>query len=206
MVGALLNLRRPIPFNDQWNIKGNSLYGSGLQDRFTQLQTTTGQGTLYGIVQLISTGQAAAKWRMYERPVDGRVRYSQSDVGSDMRREVLRHQALRLWHRPNPFMSGYMFREIGWQFMELVGEWYWVLNRGPSGTGLPIEMWPVRPDRMDPVPDINAFLKGWIYTGPNGEQVPLSVDEVIQVRYPHPTDIYRGLSPVQGILSDIDAS
>lgn len=206
MVGALLNLRRPIPFNDKWNAQGNSLYGSGLQDRFTQLQATTAQGTLYAIVQLLSTGQAKANWRMYEHAQDGRVRYSSSDVGSDMRREILRHQALRLWKRPNPFMSGYMFREIGWQFMELVGEWYWVLNRGPTGTGLPIEMWPVRPDRMDPVPDINEFLKGWVYTGPNGEQVPLSVDEVIQLRYPHPTDMYRGLSPVQGVLADIDAS
>lgn len=206
LIGALANLARPIPFNDKWNVRDNALYGSGLQDRFTQLQTTTGQGTLFAIIQLLSTGQAKAQWRMYDRPMDGRVRYSQSDVGSDMRREILRHQALRLWHKPNPFMTGYVFREIGWQYMELAGEWYWVLNRGPNGKGVPVEIWPARPDRMDPVPDKDNFLKGWIYTGPNGEQVPLSTDEVIQLRYPHPTDIYRGLSPVQALLSDIDAS
>ena len=206
MVGALMNLWRPIPFNSRWNAQGNGLYGSGLQDRFTQLQATTGQGTLYSIVQLLSTGQAKADWRMYESNRDGRMRYSRADIGSDMRPEVIRHQALKLWKRPNPFMTGYTFREIGWQFMELVGEWYWVLNRGPSGTGVPIEMWPVRPDRMEPVPDADEFLKGWVYTGPNGEQVPLTNDEVIQLRYPHPTDIYRGLSPVQAILADIDAN
>jgi HK97 family phage portal protein len=207
MVGALMGLaRRPIPFNDAWNIRGDTLYGSGVQDRFTQLQATTGQGTLFAIVQLLSTGQAKAQWRLYKHNTDGRIRYSKSDVGSDMREEVLRHQALRLWKRPNPFMSGYTFREIGWQHMELVGEWYWVMNRGPSGKGVPLEMWPVRPDRMEPVPDRDEFLKGWVYTGPNGEMVPLIPEEVIQVRYPHPSDIYRGLSPVQSIMADIDAN
>lgn len=206
MVGALLNLARPIPFNARWNARDNQLYGTGLQDRLTQLSTTTSQGTLYAIIQLLSTGQAKADWRMFRKQVDGRIRYSRSDVGSDMRQEVIRHQALKLWHRPNPFMTGFQFREIGWQYMELVGEWYWILNRGSSGTGVPIEMWPARPDRMDPVPDRDNFLAGWVYTGPNGEQVPLSVGEVIQVRYPHPVDIYRGLSPIQSILADIDAN
>jgi hypothetical protein len=58
---------------------------------------------------------------------------------------------------------------------------------------------------MEPVPDRNEFLAGWVYTGPDGESVPLSTDEVIQLRYPNPTDPYRGLSAVQACLSDIDA-
>lgn len=213
LIGKIINAAssatvssRPIPFNDQWNIQGNSLYGGGPQDRFTMLQQSRAQGTLYAIVQLLSTGQAKAKWHMYESPRDGRVRYSSSDVGSDMRREILQHQALRLWNRPNPFRTGSDFREIGWQHMELVGEWYWVLNRGPSGKSIPLEMWNVRPDRMTPVPDKEKFLAGWVYTGPNGEAVPLLPEEVIQMRYPDPSDDYRGLSPVQALLADIDAS
>jgi HK97 family phage portal protein len=165
------------------------------------------QGTLYGIIQLLSTGkQAFGPWKLFRKSNDNRVRYASSDRGSDQRIEVLQHQALRLWNKPNDFMTGSDFREIGWQHMELAGEWYWVLNRGPSGTSIPIEMWPARPDRMEPVPDRDNFLKGWIYTGPDGEEVPLSTDEVIQLRYPHPTDYYRGLSPVQSIMADIDAA
>jgi HK97 family phage portal protein len=209
LIGKIIDLAassRPIPFNAAWNIQGNSLYGSGPQDRFTQLQTLRATGTVFAIIQLLSTGQAKAKWRLYEEQVDGRVRYSKSDVGSDMRQEVLRHQALKLWNRPNPFWTGFQYREMGWQFMELVGEWYWVLNRGPSGKGIPIEMWTVRPDRMTPVPDRQNFLAGWVYTGPNGEEVPLTIDEVIQMRYPDPTDPYRGLSPIQSLMADIDSS
>ena len=197
---------RPIPFSSRWNSNGG-LYGSGVQDRFTQLQASGMQGTLFAIIQLLSTGsQSQGDWKMFRQNTDGRQRYAHTDQGSDQRQEVLRHQALKLWKRPNPFMTGADFREIGWQHMELVGEWYWVMNRGPSGTGIPIEMWPVRPDRMEPVPDKEKFLLGWVYTGPNGEQVPLMHSEVIQLRYPHPSDPYRGLSACQSLLVDIDAA
>jgi HK97 family phage portal protein len=207
LIGKVLNIARPIPFNSPWNVRGDHLYGGGPSDRFTMLQSSGMQGTLYAIIQLLSTGsQSQGNWKLFRKDQDGRVRYSKSDLGSDQRVEVLRHQALRLWNRPNPFMTGADFREIGWQHMELAGEWYWVFNRGPSGTGIPVEMWPVRPDRMEPVPDRENFLRGWVYTGPNGEMVPLETSEVIQLRYPHPTDPYRGLSAVQAILVDIDAA
>ena len=206
---ALRNIaaNSPVPFADRWSGTGNGLYGSGVQDRQTQIQAMNGQSTLFAIVQLLSTGsQAYGGWKMYKTDSDGRVRYAKTDKGSDQRVEVLRHQALKLWNKPNPFMTGEHFREIGWQHMELVGEWYWVLNRGPSGTGIPLEMWPVNPARMEPVPDRKKFLAGWVYTGPSGEMVPLTTDEVIQVKYPNPADIYRGLSAVQSLLADIDAT
>lgn len=206
LIGKVIDLARPIPFNDKWNIQSNSLYGGGPQDRYTQIQTTRSSGTLYAIVQLLSTGQAKATWNLYEARTDARFRYSRLDIGSDMRRQVFQHQAMKLWKRPNPFWTGADIREMGWQYMELVGEWYWIINRGPSGTGVPLEMWTVRPDRMTPVPDKKNFLAGWVYTGPNGEQVPLSVDEVIQMKYPDPSDPYRGLSPIQSLLADIDST
>ena len=196
-----------IPFPARWNVNNGQLYGSGMQDRFTYLNAMSGTGTLFAIIQLLSTGaQSNGAWKMLEKNQDGRVRYSSHDKGSDQRREVLQHAALNLWNRPNPFMTGDQFREIGWQHMELVGEWYWVLNRGPSGKGIPVEMWPVRPDRMEPVPDPKNYLAGWVYTGPNGEAVPLLPSEVIQLKYPNPLDLYRGMSPVQSLLADIDSA
>jgi HK97 family phage portal protein len=57
------------------------------------------------------------------------------------------------------------------------------------------------------VPDPDNFLKGWVYTSPDGrERVPLSPDEVIQVKYPDPLDPYRGLGPAQAVLADIQAA
>ncbi len=204
-MGRVLNQGPPV---QGWRHRVNTGYSAGYGNSRTNMLEAMGtQGTLHSIIQLLSTGkQAMGPWQLFRKSVDNRVRYARTDRGSDQRTEVLVHQALRLWNRPNDFMTGSMFREIGWQHMELAGEWYWVLNRGPNGISVPIEMWPVRPDRMEPVPDKDKFLAGWVYTGPNGEAVPLSVDEVIQLRYPHPTDYYRGLSPVQAILADIDSA
>jgi HK97 family phage portal protein len=205
-VRGIRNLARPIPFASRYNQTGG-LYGSGAVDRFSMLQASGGTGTMFAIIQLLSTGaQAYGGWKMYRTDQDGRVRYARTDKGSDQRIEVMHHQAMKLWNRPNPFMTGEHFREIGWQHMELVGEWYWVLNRGTSGNGIPTEIWPVRPDRMEPVADRDKYLAGWVYTGPNGEQVPLETGEVIQLKYPDPSDIYRGRSAVQALLADIDAN
>src|SRR5690606_31685077 len=46
----------------------------------------------------------------------------------------------------------------------------------------------------------------YVYTSPSGEQVPLAVDDVIFLRRPNPLDPYRGMSVVQTILMDIDAT
>jgi HK97 family phage portal protein len=205
LIGKILNTAVNLPVGDARGYGGarSDYYANS---RSTQLDSLSSTGTLYAIIQLLAWGQAKSEWQMYRKNTDARRRYAQTDIGSDQRNEVLQHQALKLWNRPNDFMTGSDFREIGWQFMELVGEWYWVLNRGVSGLGIPLEMWPVRPDRMEPVPDKEKFLAGWIYTGPNGEKVPLDTSEVIQIKYPNPTDLYRGLSPVQSIMADIDSA
>jgi HK97 family phage portal protein len=68
-------------------------------------------------------------------------------------------------------------------------------------------LWPVRPDRMEPVPDRDSYLKGWVYTAPDGrEKIPLLPHEVIYNKYPNPLDVYGGLGPVQTVLTEVEAS
>lgn len=59
---------------------------------------------------------------------------------------------------------------------------------------------------MTPVPSREKFLAGYVYTSPDGEQVPLGLDEVIFLRMPNPLDPYRGMGPVQSVLADLDAT
>jgi HK97 family phage portal protein len=160
-------------------------------------------GTVFSIVSLLSQAAAAPKWHLYKKqPQDARVRYTTGDHGSDQRVEVVSHAALSLWTRPNDYHTGFEFREGANQHQELTGETIWVLNR--EGTTFPTSMWYVRPDRMEPVPDPDDFLLGWMYTGPNGEQVPLNLDEVIVEKLPDPLDPFRGAGPVASILANID--
>lgn len=178
---------------------------SGRTDNEVLMRTMASAGTVFQIVSLLASSTAAAEWRLYRKPkADGRQRYTTGDRGSDQRVEVLQHQALAVWNRPNPFFTGRRFREASQQHAELTGEQWWVIARDSRAT-FPTGMWLVRPDRMEPIPSAETYLAGYVYTGPSGERVPLQPDEVICTAYPNPLDPYRGLGPVQSVLVDLDA-
>lgn len=153
-------------------------------------------GTLFAIVTRSATSTSMVHWDMVRRR-DGRGRIH------DEPRPVTSHAALDLLHHPNPYMTGQHLFEATQQHIDLVGEGYWVLVRtGP----LPLEIWPVRPDRIEPVPHARDFLAGYIYTGPDGDKVPLDVQDVICFKLPNPLDPYRGMGPVQAVLADLDSA
>jgi HK97 family phage portal protein len=169
-----------------------------------QMRTVGQVGTLFAITDRIISSYSQVEWKLFRVPKDGRRRYDHGTSSTqDDRIEVTRHPALDLWNKPNPFFCGSAFRESAQQHEELTGEQYWVLvKRG----GLPLEAWFVRPDRMRPVPHPEKYLAGYIYTSPDGEEIPLRVDEVIFLRRPHPLDPYRGLGAVQSIMGELDAT
>jgi HK97 family phage portal protein len=85
------------------------------------------------------------------------------------------------------------------QHAELAGDSF--LTVETMGLGFPVELWPLRPDRMTPVPSVENFLDGWEYRGANGRATPFDAGEVLQYKHgPHPTDPYRGMGPVATLL------
>lgn len=193
----------PIQLGDGRRYNRGLIYnlGAGRTDRETFLRQYGLSGTLYGIVSLLAESAATPAWHLYKKPpLDGRRRYSTADQGSDQRIEVVQHAAIQLWNNPNDWHSGFEFREAAQQHEELSGETIWVLD---MEAGFPTSMWHVRPDRMEPVPDPDNYLAGWIYTGPTGEQVPLKPNEVILEKRPDPLDPYRGAGPVASIMPNV---
>src|SRR3989304_8321545 len=151
-------------------------------------------GTLFAIVSQIGNAFASTKWHLYRK---GPVR----DIHK--RQEVLKHGFLTVWNKPNDFYTGRFFRETVQQHLDLVGEGVIILTK--IG-GVVIEMWPVRPDRIKPIKHPKKFLTGYMYVAPDGEEVPLTLDQVIHIKLPNPGDPYHGMGPVQSVLSDIDAA
>jgi HK97 family phage portal protein len=191
-----------------YSAPGYASIGSGNagSDPGSYMRAYSSSGTVYSIVSMLARQTAKQGWHLYrQQPQDGRRRYTTGDKGSDQRVEVIKHWAISLWNKPNPFMSGFQLRELSQTYLDLTGEGYIIVQRDGRAT-FPMALWPARPDRMFPVPGRERFLNGYIYQGPNGESVPLEPDEVIQIKYPNPFDIYHGLGPVQSILVDVDAS
>jgi HK97 family phage portal protein len=192
---SLIN-RTPVPYAPS---TGRAGLGSGLlrpAGQEAQMRAMGGSSTLFAIVDRIITAYSEVNWRLYRSAPSGR---------DEDRVEVISHAALDLWNAPNPFTTGPAFREATQQHEELTGEQWWVIVRD-GRFNIPLEVWPVRPDRMEPIPDPQDFLVGYIYRGPSGERIPLAVDDVLFLRRPNPIDPYRGMGVVQTILTDLDAT
>ena len=201
-VGALVNATQrsgstpdtPVPYAPATLYQGR--FAGQQRDRTAQLRAVEANALLFSIVNRTSTAVAGLNWHLYRKTPD-------QDVTTE-RVEVFNHPLVTLLRKPNDFMSGSSLFERSQQHIDLTGEGYWVINK-LSPLGLPLELWPASPNRMDPVKHSTKFMTGWIYTGPSGEEVPLRLDEVIQFVMPNPSDIYRGLGPVQALLLEIDA-
>jgi phage portal protein BeeE len=196
--------RPPVPM-DQGTRMLHSFYGLGREGIETYLRAYGEVGTLHAIVRLNSRSVAKVDWKLFRKqPRDGRVRYTTSDAGSDQRTEVVQHQALAVLSKPNDFWTRMGLFSLSQTYKDLCGESWWVVT-GMDTAGFPLGLWSVRPDRMEPIPSPDAYLQGYVYHGPNGEQVPLNVNEVILNKDPNPLDPQRGMGAAQTIMADLQS-
>lgn len=197
---SLAGLRNatPVPFTANTAprmMRGGAPWGLG-SGAEQQMRAMGSNGMLFSIVDRTITSYSQVEWHLYRKAPSGKP---------EDREEVTTHAALDLWNQPNKFMTGPSFRETAQQHEELVGEQFWVPAMHER-FNIPLELWPVRPDRMNPVPDPQEFLSRWEYVSPGGQRIPLGVDEVFFMRRPNPIDPYRGWGAVQTILTDLDSS
>ncbi len=148
----------------------------------------------YFLVNKLSNGTADPDWYLWRKAASGK---------EEDRVLVTNHAAKLIWDQPNKFYTQHEFIETFQQHIDLTGEGWWILDLTINS---PVSIWIVRPDRMRPIPHSTEFLSGYIYTGPDGEEVPFTLDEVIQIKMPNPLDPYRGLGPVQALMVDLDTT
>ncbi len=192
-IGAALRNQTPVPYTGRSRF---SMPWTQRNDPEAQMRAMGSVGTLFAIVNRTSVSTSAVNWRLWRKAKSGKV---------EDRVEVTTHAALAVLNRPNDFYTRQELVEAGQQHIDLTGEGYLVIARHQAMKGVPFELWPVRPDRMTPIPDRDNFLVGWLYSGPDGEQIPLPRADVIQIRMPNPLDPYRGMGPVQALLADLDS-
>ncbi|WP_413102225.1 phage portal protein [Streptomyces sp. Inha503] len=191
-LGTIFN-KAPVPFVSRGHVSMPFMHR---RDAEAQMRAMGSVGTLFAIVNRTSNAVAQVDWKLWRTARSGK---------DEDRTEVTSHAALELWNKPNPYMPRGEFVETIQQHLDLTGEGWWVIARN-ARAAVPLELWPVRPDRMEPVPDPQEFLTGYLYLGPSGERVQLGREDVIQLRTPNPLDPYRGMGPVQALLADIDAN
>lgn len=197
--------KAPVPLVSERRQAGwsNRLFGwnmGGASDE-TLMASYGSVGTLFAIVSRLATATAETDWHMHTIAPGEANRCTECDkVGVTL---LEKHPALTVWNDPNPYMPRQEFVEVIQQHMDLTGETDWLVSWVGS---MPIELWPMRPDKIEPIPHPSKFLSGYIYMGPDGQQIPLTTKQCLQMKMPNPLDPYRGMGPVQSILTDLDST
>lgn len=111
------------------------------------------------------------------------------------------HPFEMLLRQPNPLMSRmeFLIATVAWR--KVTGNCYWWLNRAGEGDA-PLELWIIPAHQIQPVPDGNSFLKGYVYTPSMGVTIPLEPWEVVHFKTWNPQSMYLGLSPLQALRYD----
>jgi phage portal protein BeeE len=193
--------RPPVPYTyeaEKYSV-GNRLFGASGKE--SQLKLTTGESTLFSVLQLISGDTAAVKWYGEREQTNPNPDQEPPRVTAEQ------SLAVKLWQKPNKFMTGKFVRTMMTWHYRAVGEAWAVMDfLGKPGVGTPRAWWPVRPDRMWPVPDPDDYLVGYIYVAPDGTKIPLELNEVMRMTFPHPMDPHRGLGVVQTLGTTLGVS
>lgn len=177
---------------------GKGIWGGTWRSRAskaTSLGVSEWNSTIYGIVDMQATAQAQINWRLFRQAPQ-----------ESNREEVFAHPALSVWNQPNRFYTQDDLIEVLFNHYELTGEMWLLVGRASERSSAPpVELWPIRPDRMRPVADPREFISGYVYSpGVAGnDDVALGLDEVIYDWKRHPTDPYRGQSPISAALCDL---
>lgn len=191
---GLISNKAPVAYSPDSGGFGGYGYGGG-----GPLDQASSVGTLFAIIDLLSTSVAGTDWHLYRKNIDGRRVYGPQ---GDNRREVTQHAALSLINRPNPLMTRNELFERSQQHIDLLGECFWLVV---TVGGIPLELWPVRPDRMEEVVQ-GGELRGWEYREPDGRRTYFKNSEVIHVMKPSPSNPWRGIAPVHALMTDLEAT
>ncbi len=110
------------------------------------------------------------------------------------------HPVARLMERVNPWTTSSDLWRSTEIHLNLWGSAFWSLERDADGEW---QIWPLRPDRVTPLPDDRRYLRGYVYQGRSGP-VAYTPDEVVWLRYYNPLEEYAGFSPLTPSRLSVD--
>lgn len=145
-------------------------------------------------ISLVSQNAAAVPWILFEGEGAGR-------------RRIDDHPLLALLRRPNPVQGGAALFGALFASYLIAGNSY-IEAAGPKGQP-PLELWPLRPDRMKILPGPSGIPSGYRYTV-NGAAVDYRADaltgaaDILHLKAFHPLDDWYGMSALEAAAFSID--
>lgn len=166
-------------------------------------QSYSGNAAVYACLRVLSTA-------VPEPPLIARIRNSDGTVGDPIN---FGHPLTDLIANPNELMTEYEMWELVVLHLGIIGRSTWFKER--NNLGLPIALWPLRPDRVGPIYSIDdvpgqRVVKGWSYLVPGTSiYIPIPREDVWLNNLPDPTGesggLVEGLGPLQVLAGEVGA-
>ena len=119
--------------------------------------------------------------------------------------QIENDDVLELLEKPNPYQSGYQFKEE-WCARLLEGGNVWVYKRGKRRNGLPKELYVLGRHQVSPVrPYGRGPAEYWQVTKPDGSIGDFPLSEMIHSKFPNPYDDCLGLAPMDALALSLSA-
>jgi HK97 family phage portal protein len=111
--------------------------------------------------------------------------------------EVIDHPFYDLINSVNPTINRFDLWELTQLFLEMTGNAYWYVVRGPLD--IPVQIWPVPTQGMKIVTGRSNLIKGYVYKV-GIREVPFSVDEIVHFRFNSMKSQLYGYGPMQAAM------
>lgn len=153
---------------------------------------------VFRCIQMIATAVGGISWELYNQRVGGNAI------------EIEQHPLLTLIRKPNPMQGQSAFFESFASFYMLTGNTF-IESVRPKSTLPPLELWPVRPDKMQIVPGSRGYPMKYIFKAPEMSKewlvnpVTLQAD-MFHMKTFHPLNDWWGMSPLEAAMYSVDQS
>jgi len=126
--------------------------------------------------------------------------------GETDQEEVSGEDINKLVELPNPDLSWRELIQITVINLDILGNAYWCLvgtkeNQPISRTNPPVEIWWVKPEQMQPIPDEFGVIIGYEFTGPTGQKKMVDPSEIIHFRLPNPGSYFLGMGMMEPLTA-----
>lgn len=105
--------------------------------------------------------------------------------------------------KPNPHMTWFDLIEVTFLHLELSGNAYWEIIRGPEGDGKVEVIFPMRPDRMKIVPDAKNKVDHYEYQIDGKVVNKYKPEEILHLKYNSSKDEFYGTPPISSGKNDV---
>ena len=137
---------------------------------------------IYAAVNIVSESASTVKFNVKQKDGEKLV-------------DIPNHAFESLLQRPNP-LDGYsdlIYSTCA--YYKLNGNAYWWLN---LIGGRPLEIWPIEPNKISPIPDGHQYISGYEYnTGSRMETIP--TEQIVHFKRFNPLNRFVGLSAIESI-------